>query len=58
MGEQRSSTTKAKIEAVFARLDRLGLGEDGEDVADVQESMRRADLFMYVTLAPLQPVLN
>jgi len=45
MGEQRSPTTKVKIETVFARLDRLGLGEDSEDVADVQESIRRADLF-------------
>jgi len=45
MGEQRSPTTKAKIETVFARLDRLGLGEDGEGVADVQESMRRTELF-------------
>jgi len=45
MGEQRSPKTKAKIEAVFARLGRLGLGEDGGGVADVQESMRRVDLF-------------
>ena len=45
MSEQRSPTTKAKIETAFARLDRLGLGKDDEDVVNVQESMRRADLF-------------
>jgi len=42
---QKSPTVKGKIEAALARLDRLGLGED---VADVQESMRRANLFTSV----------
>jgi len=46
MPGQKSPVTKRKIEAVFARLDRLGSGRDDEDVAD---SMRRADLFMSVT---------
>ena len=45
MREQRSPTTKAKIERVFARLDRLDLGDDDEDVVGMQESMRRVDLF-------------
>ena len=52
---QKSATTKEKVEAAFARLDSLGLGEDKvvdeEDEADVQESMRRADLFTSVTPA-------
>ena len=45
---QKSPTTKTKIEAAFVRLDKLGLGEESDDVADAQESMRRADLLMSV----------
>ena len=43
--------TKGKIENAFARLDRLALGNDGEGMADAQESMRRAELFTSVTSA-------
>ena len=46
MHGQKSQTTKEKIETTFARLDRLCLEKDGEDVTDVQESMRRATLFV------------
>jgi len=46
MHGQESPVTRRKIKATFARLDRLGLGEDNENVAN---SMRRADLFMSVT---------
>ena len=38
--------TKGKIETTFARLDRLCLGKDDEDVTDVQGSMQQAGLFM------------
>lgn len=50
MRRQKSPATKEKIEIIFARLNRLGLGgtEVNEDVVDLQESMRRADLFMSV----------
>ena len=34
---QKSPLAKGKIDNSFARLDRLGLGKDGEDVADAQE---------------------
>lgn len=44
--------TKGKIEAGFARLARLGSGGDGEDVTDVQESMRRAGLLTLVATPP------
>ena len=45
MRGQRSPMTKGKIESVFARLERLGLGKNDQVVADAQESIRRADLF-------------
>jgi len=42
--------TKEKIESVFTRLDRLGLGDSevDKDTIDPQESIWRADLFMSV----------
>ena len=43
--------------AAFPWLDRLGLGWEDEDVADVRELMRRADLFVSVILAPPESVL-
>jgi len=48
--------TKGKIETAFARLDRLGSGEDDKDAADARSSIRRLDLFAFVTLAPLESV--
>ena len=53
--EQKSPMAKGKVEAALARLDRLGLRED---VADVQESMRRANLFTSVAWSPSQPTLS
>ena len=44
--EQKSPMAKEKVEAAFARLDKLCSGKGGENVADVQESMRQAGLFM------------
>ena len=53
---QKSPLAKGKIDNAFARLDRLGLGKDSEDVADAREVLRRADLFTSVTLThPHQP---
>ena len=52
---QKSPTTKRRIETAFARLNKLGIGED--DVADGQELMRRADLFMSVTSVSLESIL-
>ena len=49
---------KRKIETAFTRLDKLGLGEDDEDVVDAQESMRRADLFTSVTPSPPKSTLH
>ena len=49
MRGQKSPMTQRKIEVAFARLDRLGLGEDDESVVNAQESLRRADLFTSVT---------
>jgi len=52
--EQKLPMAKGKVEAALARLDKLGLWED---VADVQESTRRVNLFMSVALSPSQSVL-
>jgi len=52
MCRQKSPMAKGRLEAAFARLDRLGLGEDCEDLVDPQESMRQVDLFMLVTSTP------
>ena len=52
---QKSPIAKRKSEAAFTRLDKLGLGVDGEGVVDVQESLQRADLFASVT-RPLPPI--
>ena len=48
---QTSSVTKEKIKTAFARLDKLELGlrGDSQDAVDVEESVRRADLFASVT---------
>ena len=49
--------TKGKIDHALARLDRLDLWEDYENVADARESMRRADLLTSVTSTPPESVL-
>lgn len=49
--------TKEKVENAFARLDKVGLGKDGAEVADAQESTRRADFFKLVTSASLESIL-
>lgn len=46
MHRQKSPKVKGKIESAFARLDRLCSRKVGEGVADVQESMQQAGLFM------------
>ena len=51
MRGQNSPVTKGKIETAFAQLDRLGLGKDGENVADAQVSLRQAHLLRLVTSA-------
>ena len=52
MCEQKSPVIIGKVETAFAQLDRLGLGKDGEDVTDVQLSLRRAQFLTSVPLAP------
>jgi len=52
MPVQASPMAEGKIEATFARFDRLGLGKDNEDVTDAQESTRRAELFTSVISTP------
>ena len=44
--------TKEKLEAIFARLDRLGLGENDGHTIYPQDSVRRADLFTLVIPTP------
>ena len=46
--QQKPPVTKERLEAIFARLDRLGLGENDGHTIDPQDSVRRADLFKLV----------
>ena len=55
---QKSPAARVKIEAAFARLNKLGSGNNGDDVPDAQESMRRANLSALVTPAPLESTLH
>ena len=52
--QQKPPVTKEKLEATFARLDQLGLGEnDGHTIDPTQDSVRRADrLFTLVIPTP------
>lgn len=52
MRGQESPVIKGKIENALARLDRLDLGENDEDVTDVQELVRRENFFMSVASTP------
>ena len=50
--QQKPPVTKERLEAIFARLDRLGLGENDEHTIDPQDSVRPADLFTLVIPTP------
>lgn len=50
--QQKPPVTKERLEAIFARLDRLGLGENDGHTIDPQDSVRRADLFKLVIPTP------
>ena len=52
MRGQESPVIKGKTENALARLDRLDLGENDEDVTDVQELVRRENFFMSVASTP------
>ena len=50
--QQKSPVTKERLEVIFARLDRLGLGENDGHTIDPQDSVRRVDLFKLVIPTP------
>lgn len=50
--QQKPPVTKERLEAIFARLDRLGLGENDGHTIDPQDSVRRAGLFKLVIPTP------
>jgi len=53
MRPQKSPMTKGKIEAAFARLDKLVSGKSSEDPVNTQDSKRRVNMFMSVISALL-----
>jgi len=49
--------TKGKIEAAFARLDKLGSGKNNEDAVNAQDSRQRVNMFTSVIPVPPKSIL-
>jgi len=54
---QKSPTTKRKIEAALARLDKLSSGKNNEDTVIAQDPRQRVDMFTSVISAPPDIIL-
>ena len=57
MRPQKSPMTKGKIEAAFARLDKLGSGKNNEDAVNAQDSRQRVNMFTSVIPVPPKSIL-